>query len=117
MRSVLSLTIKPSAPRAALNLYSGQAGVFASDSVDSATVFAAHAHVLLLYLGAADKVHHLNRALTTSRLIGIAVGILMFAHKISEEEAFDRLIRASQNLNRKLTDIADQVIQTGTLAD
>ena len=45
---------------------------------------------------ATDK---LTRALTTSRLIGAAIGILI-AQKINEDEAFHQLRRASQQLNR-----------------
>jgi AmiR/NasT family two-component response regulator len=50
-----------------------------------ATVVPAHTKVLLLYVRATDK---LNRALTTSRLIGAAIGILMSALKINQDEAF-----------------------------
>lgn len=115
VRSVLSLTIHPSPGRAALNLYSSRTGVFSAASVDAATVFAAHAQVLLMATRQTDKIANLNRALTTSRLIGNAVGILMYAHRITDEEAFTRLREASAHLNRKLTDIAAEVTDTGQL--
>jgi AmiR/NasT family two-component response regulator len=88
---------------------------FTPDRVDTAVVFAAHAQLLLMNIDNAGKVHNLNQALTTSRLIVTAIGILMFADQIGEDEAFDRLIRASQNLNRKLSDIAREVTPTGAL--
>ena len=115
IRSLLSLTINPAPTRAALNLYSADVHVFTPESVDVATLFAAHAQVLLTLTRQTSTVINLNRALTTSRLIGNAVGILMHAHRISADEAFDRLRRASSILNRKLTEIADEVTETGQL--
>lgn len=115
IRSALSLTIHPAPGRAALNLYSCRTHVFLPSSVDIATVFGAHAQVLLMLTRQTDKVVNLDRALTTSRLIGNAVGILMYAHRISADDAFDRLRAASSHLNRKLTDIATEVTETGQL--
>lgn len=114
VRSVLAQAVGRSAPRAALNLYSSHVGAFAAGS-ERVTVLAAHAHVLLMYLQTADKVAQLNRALTTSRVIGAAIGMLMYAHRITAQEAFDRLTRASQHSNRKLVDIAEEVTGTGAL--
>lgn len=115
VRSLLSLTVHPIPARAALNLYSAQPGVFTSESVDLATVFAAHAQVLLMLTRQTQRIVNLDRALITSRLIGNAVGILMYAHRISAEEAFDRLRKASSMLNRKVTDVATEVTDTGEL--
>jgi ANTAR domain len=56
-----------------------------------------------------------ERALTTSRDIGVAMGVLMNRHKISRSQAFDLLRVASQNTNRKLADIAFDVADTGVL--
>lgn len=115
VRSLVSLTIHPSPARAALNLYSSRTGVFTTASIDLATVFAAHAQVLLMLTRQTDQVTNLDRALTTSRLVGNAVGILMYAYRIPAEEAFGRLRTASSHLNRKLTDIAAEVTDTGEL--
>lgn len=49
------------------------------------------------------------------RRIGMAMGILMSAYKLSETEAFDLLVVVSQHHNRKLRDIADDVVFTGSL--
>lgn len=117
IRSALSLTIHPAPSRAAINLYSGSTHVFTTESVDIATLFAAHAQILLTLARQTDKVAHLHQALTTSRLIGNAVGILMYAHRITSDEAFDRLRAASSQLNRKLIDIAGEVTETGELPD
>lgn len=115
VRSVLSLTISPFPPRAALNLYGPVPAVFTPDSVQRARLFAAHAQVLLAYTRAVQKVVNLNRALATSRVIGAAVGILMRAREATADDAFDGLVRASQHLNRKLSDIAEEVTVTGAL--
>jgi hypothetical protein len=56
---------------------------------------------------------HLQVALQSNRQIGMALGILMFSHKITAEAAFDMLRKASQRANRKLRDVADEVIELG----
>ena len=63
---------------------------------------AAHAHA-----------EHLERALASNRRIGMAIGILMERHRLTEERAFDRLRDLSQRSNVKLRDVAEQLIYTG----
>jgi AmiR/NasT family two-component response regulator len=46
-------------------------------------------------------------------MIGAAIGIVMAAHHVSEVEAFAILNRASQNTNRKLRALADDVVTSG----
>ena len=55
----------------------------------------------------------LHRALSTRDVIGQAKGILMERRRLSAGEAFDLLRRASQRLNRKVNDVAQQVAETG----
>ena len=70
----------------------------------------------LLRLDEADtEALHLKRALKNSRDIGAAVGVLMSHHKVTQDEAFQMLRRASQDQNHKLHDIALDVLQTGEL--
>jgi ANTAR domain/PAS fold len=57
----------------------------------------------------------LRIALQNSRDIGTALGILMNRHKITRDTAFDLLRSASQRSNRKVRDLAHEVIETGTL--
>lgn len=64
---------------------------------------------------AREKIQNLEIALTTSRRIGIALGILMASRRLSETEAFDMLRRVSQSSHRKLRDIADDLVYTGEL--
>ena len=62
-----------------------------------------------------ERAEHLHLALDTSRAIGAAIGILMARHTVTYDEALDRLRRASQERNRKLRDLAEEVTRTGTL--
>ena len=52
-------------------------------------------------------------ALRTREVIGEALGILMERERISANQAFDILRRASQHLNIKLRDIAQDLVDTG----
>jgi ANTAR domain len=58
---------------------------------------------------------NLETALASNREIGQAMGILMATHKLTSQRAFDLLRMASQNSNRKLRDVADDVIHVGDL--
>jgi hypothetical protein len=60
-------------------------------------------------------VDHLERAVASNREIGVAVGILMVNHKLTDEQAFDLLSRASQRTNRKLRLIAVEVARAGAI--
>ncbi|MDF8264836.1 GAF and ANTAR domain-containing protein [Luteipulveratus flavus] len=115
IRAVLSFHLVDEPQRSALNLYAEDAEVLDEESFATATLFAAHARVLLMHAASAGRAGNLEHALTTSRQIGSAVGILMHAYKISDEEAFRLLRVTSQRLNRKLADIAQDVADTGTL--
>ncbi|WP_375489872.1 ANTAR domain-containing protein [uncultured Jatrophihabitans sp.] len=64
---------------------------------------------------AASKAANLTIALETSRHIGAAIGILMYQRKIPQDAAFELLRLASQRTNRKLRDLACDVIDTGWL--
>jgi hypothetical protein len=64
---------------------------------------------------AQHKIKHLEAALASSRRIGAAVGILMATYKVPEHEAFDMLVAVSQHHHRKLRDLADDVVATGSL--
>lgn len=68
---------------------------------------------------AADRaqVENLEVALRTARRIGAAVGILMANHKLAYDDAFMALSVASQHSQRKLRDIAEEVLLTGALPE
>jgi hypothetical protein len=58
----------------------------------------------------AAEVAQLRNALVSNRRIGMAMGILMRDRDVDEQEAFAVLRRISQNSNRKLRDVAEDVI-------
>ena len=115
VRTVLTFTLSEETPVSALNLYSGTAGIFDDESINVATLFAAHAQLAVMHLNAAARSANLEQALSTSRLIGMALGILMSVHKITPDQAFEMLRTASQHLQRKLRDVAQEVTETGML--
>ena len=94
----------------ALNLYSKSVDAFTDADEDTGLLFATHAAIALV---GAQHEHHLTSARLNADLIGQAKGILMERHKITASNAFHLLARASQNTNRRLTDIAFAVTSTG----
>jgi len=73
---------------------------------------------LLLALERLDQqVRDLQAALLTNRRIGVAVGIVMSDLRVTEIAAFEALRRISMDTNRKLRDVAEDVIDTGALPD
>lgn len=56
---------------------------------------------------------HLTHALHSSRRIGAAMGIIMAARKVSEQQAFELLSRGSQYSNRKLHVLAEDIVVKG----
>jgi DNA-binding response OmpR family regulator len=64
---------------------------------------------------AQDEAANLRVALSSNRQIGAALGIIMQRYQIDNDESFSRLRSTSQRLNRKLRDLADDVVRTGDL--
>lgn len=116
VRSMLSTRLFLTADdRAALNLYSSKADAFRFDDLPLAAIFGSFASLLLLHQMHEDTIMHLERALQSNREIGVAIGILMAQHHSTREQAFEQLSKASQKLNRRLRDIAEEVGTTGEL--
>ena len=98
-----------------LNIYSSRRGAFDDTAQTVGTVLATHSARALLTAAARDKAVNLQQALESNREIGTAMGIIMAIHKVTREDAFSLLRIASQNSNRKLIDIATDVVDTGML--
>ena len=62
---------------------------------------------------AQDDVRQLERALVASRHIGMAMGMVMERHRLSEDQAFAHLRSISSRRNVKLRDVAAEIIYTG----
>ncbi|HLI16107.1 MAG TPA: ANTAR domain-containing protein [Acidimicrobiales bacterium] len=93
-----------------LTVSAGRAAALTKESVSIGLLLATHG---ALVLAAKLRQEQLEEALRSRDVIGQAKGILMAREGITADQAFDRLRRASQRLNLKLRDIADQVAFTG----
>ena len=60
---------------------------------------------------------NLHGALATREVIGQAQGILIERERITADQAFDILRRASQHLNLKLGEVAQNLVDTGMRPD
>lgn len=62
-----------------------------------------------------EEVEQLRAALVTNRRIGMALGVLMGVRHLDEDGAWAAMVKASRDSNRKLRDVAEDVIRGGTL--
>jgi GAF domain-containing protein len=117
IRSVLALPLTTNGSLGALNLYARYPAAFGVvdrakgvilASLAGLAVAAAHSHE-----DEELRAANLNVALASREVIGQAQGILMERERISAAQAFDVLRRASQHLNRKLRDVAQDFVDTG----
>jgi GAF domain-containing protein len=99
----------------ALNIYSRAEGGFQEDSLRTAEIVGDHAAALVATTQALIGVTNLNEqlraALASREIIGEAKGIIMERQTCTRDEAFDILRRASQRENRKLRDLAEELVQ------
>lgn len=116
VRSVLTFRLAGAHP-SVLTIYGSDPAGFSDEAVHTATIFAAQSATLVALLAAEDHSANLETALQSSREIGMALGILMAHRKVTHEAAFDLLRAASQNLHRKLRDVAAEVMETGALPE
>jgi len=115
IRSSLSLQLFTDEERnslGALNLYSPDAAAFDAETRGEGLAFAAQAAVAL---HSAQTEQHLRTAMATRTMIGQATGILMERLKITPDQAFAVLSRASQERNEKVRDVARRLVETGEL--
>lgn len=96
----------------ALNLYGDDVNIFDEESEQVGLLVAAHAAVAF---SDAQQISQLNQALGTRDLIGQAKGILMERFKITSQQAFHILTRASSESNIKLRDVADHLTRSGEI--
>ena len=98
----------------ALNMYSSTRQPFMDESVVLAEAFAGYAAVAVanatLHQAAVDQALHMQAAMRTRSTIEQAKGILISRRYCTPEEAFNLLVQASQRRNRKLHDIAIELV-------
>lgn len=122
IHSSLSIPLGDSAVIAgAMNLYSSAVDGFTPDDEQLADVLSKQSAVAIanaeVYWRTYDLTQNLQAALDTRDVIGQAKGILMARHKLTSDDAFELLRRASQSRNQKLRDVAQDVVATGQLED
>jgi GAF domain-containing protein len=102
---------------AALNVYAREPHAFDDEAREAAQRFAPYAGVAVMnlhdYRNARDMAQNLQLALESRAVIDQAKGILMERHKLTADEAFRAMAAVSMRANRKLRDIAEQLVRTG----
>lgn len=68
-------------------------------------------------LASAQHDEQLHEALKTRQAIGAATGILMARYKLTEQEAFGRIVRVSQHHNVQIRELANTINATGELPE
>ena len=120
IRSVLGYALAAGTP-GALNLYANHPDAFDPHARAQATLFATLARLALdtAQERALDEQRTLNltEALRTREIIGQAQGILIERERITGQQAFEVLRRASQHLNVKLREVATTLVETGERPD
>ena len=96
----------------ALNLYGEDVEVFEEESEQVGLLVAAHAAIAF---SDSQEISQLTQALDTRDLIGQAKGILMERFKISSQQAFHILARASSDSNLKLRAVAEHLTRSGEI--
>jgi GAF domain-containing protein len=104
----------------ALNVYATRPVAFSEDAVVLAQTFAGYAAVAMtnahLYETQATLAHHMQAAMLSRAVIEQAKGIIMAQRRCTAEQAFATLSKISQNSNRKLRDVAAQLVARITAA-
>jgi len=118
---VVVLTARADA-ESAVAAFAAGADDFVSKPFNSAELLArVRAHYQMnqlrdLAIGEAQTtVGQLRNALRSNRTTGTAVGMVMTRYELDAQQAFKVLARISQQSNRKLHDIAEELVRTGEL--
>ena len=99
----------------AMNFYSPTPNGFSEEDEEVGSQFGVQAAIVLANAQAYWDAHQLSQnlaaAMQSRAVIEQAKGILMGAQRCSADEAFQILVRASQRENRKLREIADEIVR------
>ncbi len=98
----------------ALNIYAREGAGFGPADERTAQLIGEHAAILveraLALLSSTRLNDQLRQAVATREIIGEAKGILMESQHCTRDQAFDILRRASQRENRKLRELAEELV-------
>ncbi|MDQ0767899.1 hypothetical protein QF031_000648 [Pseudarthrobacter defluvii] len=101
--------------RAALNFFASKPRAFTPDVYDKALGFAAAAHDTLRLSvrinTAENRAEDLEAAMQSRTAINLACGVIMAQNRCSQAEAMEILTKVSSNRNRKLRDVATELIE------
>ena len=92
-----------------LNLYSTSSEGIDADALQLAELFATHAAIAI---GRSRHEHQLQESVASRQLIGTAVGIILQRYEVTEERAFQFLVRDSTTSNTKLRVVAQEVLDS-----
>lgn len=92
----------------ALNLLSSRVDAFTEQDLDVGAAIAAQASVAL---AAAGEIDNLRTAIGSRTVIGQATGLLMAEYDLSADAAFGVLRRLSMEQNRRLIDVARELVE------
>lgn len=98
----------------ALNLYCDRPHRFTDEDREHARIFASHATATLITV---QERQNLRMAVDSRTVIGQAQGILMARYELDEAQSFSVLRRLSQTNNRKLRELAADIVRHGTLPE
>ena len=100
---------------AALNFFASKPGVFTPNVYDKAVGFGAAAHSTLHLSvrinSAQSRAEDLEAAMQSRTAINLACGVIMAQNRCSQAEAMEILTKVSSNRNRKLRDVATELIE------
>ena len=93
----------------ALNVFGWQPNAFTAESEALGSVLAAHAAAAIL---ASRHSEQLRSAINSRDVIGQAKGVIMERYKVDAVRAFEILRKLSQNMNVRLAEVAQRVVDT-----
>jgi GAF domain-containing protein len=97
----------------ALNLYATERDAFDQNSQQIGELFAVHAAIAL---AGSRQESHLLAALDSRDVIGMAKGILMERHHVTDDRAFAIMVDASQKSQLKLNEVARWLVDEAAAA-
>jgi hypothetical protein len=111
MRSSLSMpVVVANDGLGALNFYDHRPGFFDSSKRELADLFAGQCAIVSTYWNASNEATNLARAMETRAVIEQAKGVIMGATGCTADDAFSLLTEQSQRENRKLREIAEEIV-------
>ncbi|MFP5282046.1 MAG: ANTAR domain-containing protein [Actinomycetes bacterium] len=109
--AVLPYVVVADRVSAVMPVFDRRIGHFTPERENYVRLVAALAALTLSRLAALDKAYHLAIGLETRQRVGVAIGILATKNSgLTPDAAFDLLRVTSQHSNRKLRDLAEEVI-------